>query len=285
VRVETFFDQETSTFTHVVWDEGTGEAAIIDPVLDFDLASGVIATVSAENVAAFADAASLKVRYLLETHVHADHLSAAQFLKNRFRAKLGIGRRIREVQKTLSAIFNLDPARVAAEGVFDLLLREGDELPLGGLKIRVLETPGHTPVCLSYHVGAAVLVGDTLFMPDSGTARCDFPGGDASTLYRSIQKLFRLPKETAVFLCHDYGAGGRRPVACQTTIAEEMADNIHVGGAKSEADYVKMRKERDATLSVPHLLLPAIQVNMRAGKLPPPEANGVSYFKIPVNGF
>ncbi|HXV74484.1 MAG TPA: MBL fold metallo-hydrolase [Sphingomonadales bacterium] len=283
VKVETFFDAATSTFTHVLYDEGAGEAAIIDPVLDFDPAAGRISTASAENVAAFAEKAGLKVRYILETHVHADHLSAAQFLKKRFQAKLGIGHRIREVQKTFSAVFNLDAAQVAADADFDLYLKEEDVLALGSLQVRVIETPGHTPACVSYHVEGAVFTGDTLFMPDSGTARCDFPGGDASRLYRSIQKLFKLPPDTAVYLCHDYGAGGKREVAFRTTIAEEMEKNIHVGGGRSEADFVRMRKERDAALSMPHLLLPAIQANMRAGRLPPPEANGTAYFKIPVN--
>ena len=283
MKVETFFDKATGTFTHVVWDEGTREAAVIDPVLDFDPASGRTGTASAEAVAAFAGQAGLNVRYLLETHVHADHLSAAQFLKTRLRAKLGIGHRIREVQQTFADIFNFDAKELAADEDFDLLLKEGDELALGSRKIRVLATPGHTPACVAYFAGDAVFVGDTLFMPDSGTARCDFPGGDAARLYRSIQKLFRLPKETAVYLCHDYGAGGKRAVAHRTTIAEEMAHNIHVGGGRTEAEYVRMRRERDATLGVPHLLLPAIQVNLRGGKLPRPEANGVSYFKIPVN--
>jgi glyoxylase-like metal-dependent hydrolase (beta-lactamase superfamily II) len=283
VNVETFFDTATSTFTHVVWDENSREAAIIDPVLDFDLAAGRTSTASAEKLATFAEKGGLKVRYVLETHVHADHLSAAQFLKGHFKAKLGIGRRIHEVQKTFAGIFNLDPAAVERDADFDLLVKEGDELPLGTLTIAVLETPGHTPACVSYRVGDAVFVGDTLFMPDSGTARCDFPGGDASTLYRSIQKLFRLPRETKVYLCHDYGAGGKRAVAHRTTIGEEMDGNIHVGGGKSETEYVKMRDARDATLQVPHLLLPAIQVNMRAGKLPPAEANGVAYFKLPIN--
>lgn len=285
MNVETFFHEDTNTFTHLAWDGESGEAAIIDPVLDYDPASGRTATDSAEKVAAFAEGRGLKVKYILETHAHADHLSAAQYLKRRFGAALCIGHRIREVQNTFAGIYNLDAGKIIAEADFDRLLKEGDEFALGALRFRVIETPGHTPACVTYAVDGAAFVGDTLFMPDAGTARCDFPGGDAASLYRSIQKILALPAGTTIYLCHDYGADGARAIACKTSVGEQKKSNIHVGGGKTEAEYVKMRTERDRTLGAPRLLLPSLQVNIRAGKLPPPEGNGTAYLKIPLNRF
>lgn len=285
MKVKTFFHNDTSTFTHLAWDEESAEAAVIDPVLDFDPASGTTGTDSVGEVAAFAEKQGLNVKYILETHAHADHLSAAQYLKRRFGAELCIGRRIREVQKTFAEIYNLDAKKVIAEADFDRLLKEGDELTLGNLVVRVIETPGHTPACVSYVTDGAAFVGDTLFMPDSGTARCDFPGGDAATLYRSIQKILALPADTVLYLCHDYGAGGKREVAARTSVREQKKRNIHVGNGKAEAEYVKMRQARDRTLGMPRLLLPALQVNIRAGKLPQPEEGGTACLKIPLNRF
>lgn len=285
MKVKTFFHDDTSTFTHLAWDEESAEAAVIDPVLDFDPASGTTGTDSVGEVAAFAEKQGLNVKYILETHAHADHLSAAQYLKRRFGAELCIGRRIREVQKTFAEIYNLDAKKVIAEADFDRLLKEGDELTLGNLVVRVIETPGHTPACVSYVTDGAAFVGDTLFMPDSGTARCDFPGGDAATLYRSIQKILALPADTVLYLCHDYGAGGKREVAARTSVREQKKRNIHVGNGKAEAEYVKMRQARDRTLGMPRLLLPALQVNIRAGKLPQPEEGGTACLKIPLNRF
>ena len=265
-NVHSFFDPDTYTITHVVWDAATGEAAVIDPVLDFDPETGETATASAEKAADFVEAKGLKTQYILETHVHADHLTASQYLRQRLGGKLAISRRIGEVQEAFCKLLNLDLADVQKTADFDLYLKDGDALPLGGLAIEVMETPGHTPACLTYIADGAAFVGDTLFMPDSGTARCDFPGGDAATLYRSIQKVLALPDETTLYMCHDYGNEGAREIARQTTVAGEKAGNAHAG--VGEAEYVKLRKARDQTLTEPRLLWQSIQVNMRAGRVP-----------------
>ncbi len=282
--VKAFFDPCTNTITYVVADPATGCAAVIDPVLDFDPASGRTGTGGADRVIAHVRDRGLTVEWILETHAHADHLSAAQHLRERLGGAVAIGAGIVAVQRTFAALFNLSD--VATDGSqFDRLLDDGEGLALGELEIEVLHTPGHTPACVSYRVGDAVFVGDTLFMPDSGTARCDFPGGDASVLYRSIQRLLALPAETRLFVCHDYGADGVREVAWETTVGEERARNIHVGGGAREDDFVRMRRARDETLAVPRLILPALQVNIRAGRLPEPEDNGTRYLKLPLDCF
>ena len=282
-EVQSFFDEATHTITHLVHDPATGVAAIVDPVLDYDHASGRVSTRSADALLAAANEKGLKIEWILETHAHADHLTAAPYLKSKTSAKVGIGAFIREVQHIFRPVFGLDD--VSGEGSeFDHLFEEAEVFRLGALEVEVMHTPGHTPACVSYRVGDAVFVGDTLFMPDYGTARADFPGGSAQTLYRSIQRLLALPPSTRVFLCHDYPVPGRSEAAFETTIAAQRRQNIHVHEGTSEAEFVAMRSSRDATLAAPHLLLPSIQVNIRAGKLPPPEANGTRYLKIPLRG-
>ena len=279
--IRAFFDEPTNTITYLVADPATGDAAIIDPVLDYDHRSGRTGVESADRVLAAAAAAGLKVTWILETHAHADHLSAAPYLKQRTGANTGIGEHIRDVQRIFRPVFNLTD--VSGDGSeFDRLFRDGERFPLGSLEVEVLHTPGHTPACVSYRIGDAVFVGDTLFMPDYGTARADFPGGDATTLYRSIRKLLALPPQTRLFLCHDYKPAGRDHHSWETTVGEERASNVHVGGDVSEQDFVAMRRARDATLAAPTLLLPSIQVNVRAGRLPAAESNGVRYLKIPM---
>lgn len=281
-RVRAFFHEPTSTVSYLVWDEATKRGAIIDSALDFDQKSGRTDTRSAQEILAAVKAEGVTIDWLLETHAHADHLSAAPFLKQATGAPIVIGEHIQAVQKVFKDIFNLD--HVSADGrPFDKLVSDGDMLPLGEMEIKVMHTPGHTPACVSYVIGDAVFVGDTLFMPDYGTARADFPGGDARTLYRSIQKLFALPGDTRVFLCHDYKAPGRNEYKWLTTIDEERAKNVHLANGVSEDAFVAMREARDKTLEAPTLLLPSIQVNIQAGYLPPPESNGVAYLKIPVN--
>ncbi len=281
MRIRSFFDQATSTFTHLIWDSATGDAAVIDPVLDFDYKSGSTGTTSADAVIAALDSLGLRLHYILETHAHADHVSAAPYLKAQCGGKVVIGRHITTVQEVFKKVFNLDD--LTPDGAqFDLLVDEGDELKLGNLIIRVMNTPGHTPACVSYHVGDAVFIGDTLFSPAAGSARADFPGGDAHTLYQSVTRLFSLPEDTRLFLCHDYPAPDVAPVAC-TTVAEQKLNNIHFQG--EEMDYIKMRTARDATLDMPMLILPSIQINIRAGAFPAPENNGVSYLKLPLNQF
>ena len=281
--VQSFFDEATFTATHVVHDPVSRQAAIIDPVLDFDPASGRTRTASAEAVAAYVETQGLGVAMLMETHAHADHLSAAPWLQARLGGRIVIGREIVTVQKTFGDLFN-EPASFARDGSqFDLLLDDGDDLVLGTIKGTALHVPGHTPACMAYVFGDALFVGDTLFMPDYGTARTDFPGGDAATLYRSIRRLLQLPAATRVFLCHDYGASDRAAFAWETSIGDERLHNIHVHDRIEEAEFVAMRQTRDATLTMPRLMLPSVQVNMRAGHLPDAEANGVSYLKLPVN--
>jgi glyoxylase-like metal-dependent hydrolase (beta-lactamase superfamily II) len=281
--VKTFFDEPTFTASHVVHDPATKAAAIIDSVLDFDNASGRTATKSADEIIAHVKTQGLKVEWILETHVHADHLSAAPYLKKHLGGKIGIGSNIRTVQKTFGDIFNVEPEFRRDGSQFDALFDDGATFKIGAMDARVIWTPGHTPACLTYVIGDAAFVGDTLFMPDYGTARCDFPGGDAATLYRSIQKIFALPDATRLFMCHDYKAPGRDHYAWETTVKDERDWNVHVGRGVSEADFVKMRNARDKTLAMPRLILPSVQINMRAGELPPPDSNGVRYLKLPLN--
>lgn len=280
-HIQAFFDAATNTVSYLVSDPETRCAAIIDPVLDYDHRSGKAATTSADRILDAARAGGLTVSWILETHAHADHLSAAAYLHGRTHAPVAIGEHIREVQTIFQRVFNLDD--ISGDGSeFDRLFADGDIFMLGQLPVEVLYTPGHTPACVSYRIGDAVFVGDTLFMPDYGTARADFPGGSAATLYRSIRRLLALPPQTRLFLCHDYKAPGRDHYVWETTVGEERAESVHVHDGVSEAEFVAMRQKRDATLPAPTLLLPSIQVNIRAGRLPAPEANGVPYLKIPV---
>jgi glyoxylase-like metal-dependent hydrolase (beta-lactamase superfamily II) len=280
-RIQSFFDEATFTATHVVSCPVTREAAIIDSVFDYDPRSGRTGTASADRVAAYVREQGLAVRWHLETHAHADHLSAAPYLKQQLGGTIGIGGRIRDVQKVFKGIFNAQD--MATDGSpFGHLFEDGETFHVGELEARVMATPGHTPACVSYVVGDDVFVGDTLFMPDYGSARCDFPGGDARTLYRSIRKLLSLPPHTRLHLAHDYMPGGRQ-ARWDTTVAEQRANNIHLHDGVSEDEFVAMRTARDKTLSMPALMLPSVQVNARAGQLPPPEANGMRYLKIPLN--
>lgn len=281
-KVDTFFDKRTSNACHVVSCPETGQAAVIDSVLGYDAASGRTDTEHADSVIAYIRENGLTVAWILETHVHADHLTAAPYLKENLGGRTGIGTGIRQVQETFCTLFNA-PDCVTDGSQFDHLFADGEAFEIGKLAGEVLHTPGHTPACVTYHIGDCVFTGDTLFMPDSGSARCDFPGGDAHQLYRSIQRILALPPETRMFINHDYGAGGTRDHAWITTVGEQKASNTHVGGGTSEDDYVSMRVERDATLAVPALLMPSVQVNMRAGAMPPPEDNGTRYLKIPID--
>lgn len=281
--IQAFFDEPSKTVTYLVIDPKTRDAAVIDPVLDYDHASGKASVKSADAVLARVAAENCRVRYVLETHVHADHLSGAPYIKLKTGAAVVIGERIREVQAIFRPVFNaLDVSGSGAE--FDRLVKDGEKLPLGNHEIEVIATPGHTPACVSYKIGDAVFVGDTLFMPDYGTARADFPGGNAAALYGSIKKLLALPPETRLFMCHDYlPKDGRKQYVWETTVDAEKASNIHVHDGVSETDFVQMRESRDKTLSAPALLMPSIQVNMRAGKLPPADSNGVHYIKVPIS--
>ena len=280
--VRAFFDDATFTVTYLVTDPATGRAAIVDPTLDFDAKSGRTSTRSADAVVEAARAAGVTVEWILETHVHADHLTAAQRLRAATGAKVGIGARIVDVQRTFKPIFGASD--LATDGTqFDRLFGDGDRFALGTMPVEVMATPGHTPACVTYRIGDAMFVGDTLFMPDFGTARTDFPGGDAATLYRSIHRILAQPPATRIFVGHDYKAPGRDRYAWETTVAEERAHNIHVRDGIGEADFVRMRTERDAKLAMPTLILPAIQVNIRAGNFPPPDADGQVYLKLPVD--
>lgn len=280
--VQAFFDPATFTASYLVSDPATGVAAIIDPVLDFEPKAARLSTASADALLDAVKARGLTLAYVLETHAHADHLSAADYIRKKTGAKIVIGARIVEVQKTFIPVFE---AEVAADGaVFDVLMNEGDTLPLGELSIGALHTPGHTPACLTYRIGDAAFVGDTLFMPDYGTARADFPGGDAATLYRSIRKVLALPPETRIFVGHDYLPEGRADYRWETTVAEERARNIHAHDGVEEADFVALRQARDATLAAPTLILPSLQVNIRAGALPDPTPAGNVFLRIPVSG-
>ena len=281
--VRAFFDKATNTISYLVSDPAAGAAVVIDPVLDYDAAAVRTSTASADAILAAAADQGLRIERVLETHAHADHLSAAHYIREKTGARIGVGRRITEVQKTFADLFDTDD--VTADGaVFDDLFDDGDRFAIAGLEGEVIHTPGHTPACVSYHIGDAVFVGDTLFMPDYGTARTDFPGGDAATLYRSIQRILTLPDGTRLFVGHDYlPETGRKTFAWETTVGEERRANIHIGGGVSEADFVARRTERDASLDVPRLILPSLQVNIRAGDLPPPEASGKRFLKFPVN--
>ena len=280
-RVHAQFDEATHTVSYVVWDPATRRAAIIDPVLDYDHRTGRVSHRSADDLLGFVADQGLSVDWVLETHAHADHLSAAPYLKEKTGAPIGIGARITEVQRTFAPVFGRDD--VSGDGrEFDRLFRDGETITIGGLQVEVMHTPGHTPACVSYRIGEAVFVGDTLFMPDYGTARADFPGGDARTLYRSIHRLLALPDATRLYLCHDYKAPGRDHFAWETTVGEEKTRNIHVGGGVDEASFVAMREARDATLAAPVLLLPSLQVNIRAGRLPDPDRDGRRFLKIPL---
>lgn len=283
IRIDSFFHADTSTFTYLLTDKATGQAAIIDPVLDFDQKSGRTSTSFIDDILAQVAQQSLTLKYVLETHAHADHLTAADYIRQHSNAQIVIGADIRQVQGTFKKIFNEDERFVADGRQFDQLVSDGDRLPLGDSNIDVLATPGHTPACVSYRVNQQdVFVGDTLFMPDVGTARCDFPGGDAATLYQSVQRLLSLPDTTVLHLCHDYPPS-ERPVCSAVTVAEQRADNIHVKAGISETDFIQMRTERDAGLDMPRLILPSLQVNIRAGAFPQAEENGVAYLKLPLN--
>ena len=280
-RIEAFFDNATNTVSYLVSDPGTGKAVVIDPVLDYDHKSGEVDTASAEKILAAARDQGLTIEWALETHAHADHLSGAPFIKGKVGAKIGIGEHIKDVQRIFRPVFNATDLKTDGSD-FDHLFADGETIQVGGLEIEVIYTPGHTPADISYKIADAVFVGDTLFMPDFGTARADFPGGDAHRLFGSIQKLLSLPDETRLFMCHDYKAPGRDHYAWETTVKAQREANVHVGGGRSESDFVEMRQTRDATLAAPVLLLPSIQVNIRAGRFPPAESNGVHYLTIPV---
>lgn len=281
--VDSFFDEATNTVSHIVADPASGKAAIVDSVLDFDPASGRTRTDSADRLIAHVKANRLTVEWVLETHIHADHLSAAPYLLEKLGGKLAVGAAIAQVQHTFGDLFNAEPGFARDGSQFHHLFQDNETFRLGGIEARAIHTPGHTPACMTYVIGDAAFVGDTLFMPDYGTARCDFPGGDARQLYRSIRKIFALTPQTRLFLCHDYKAPGRDEYRWETSVAEERASNIHVHDGVTEEDFVAMRTARDATLSMPRLILPSVQVNMRAGHFPPAEENGVSYLKLPLN--
>ncbi|OMW25166.1 MBL fold metallo-hydrolase [Burkholderia pseudomallei] len=292
MTVEGFFDPATCTISYLLFDSGSGECALIDSVLDYDPKSGRTRTASADQLIARVAALGARVRWLLETHVHADHLSAAPYLKTRVGGEIAIGRHVTRVQDVFGKLFNAPPALASDGSQFDRLLDDGDTLALGALSIRAMHTPGHTPACMTYVVteahaahdarDAAAFVGDTLFMPDYGTARCDFPGGDARSLYRSIRKVLSLPPATRLYMCHDYQPNGRA-IQYASTVADELRENVHIREGVTEDDFVAMRTARDATLDMPVLMLPSVQVNMRAGRLPEPEDNGVRYLKIPLD--
>jgi glyoxylase-like metal-dependent hydrolase (beta-lactamase superfamily II) len=282
-QVHGIFDPLTWTVTYVVYEKYGSSCAIIDSVLDYDPKSGRTWHTSADKVIDFVQSNDLRVAWILETHAHADHLSAADYLRQKLGGRIAIGAHITQVQKVFKELFNLEALFHVDGSQFDQLLHSEETIQIGALEGRVLFVPGHTPACVAYQIGDAVFVGDTLFMPDVGTARCDFPGGDARTLYASVQKILSLPEDTRLFMCHDYPPGNARPVAFESTVAAQRAHNIHVHEGINEAQFVAIRTQRDATLDMPVLILPAIQLNIRAGAMPPPENNGVSYFKIPIN--
>ena len=281
-QVKSFYDSATFTFTYVVYDRDGGHAAVIDPVLDYDAASACTSTASADRVLAFVREHGLTVDWLLETHAHADHVTAAAYLKRETGAKIAIGRGITQVQERFKALFGLEPEFATDGSQFDRLFVDGDTFRIGELEARAIATPGHTDDSLTYLVGDAAFVGDTVFAPETGTARADFPGGDARKLYRSIRTLFELPPDTRLFLCHDYPPAEREARA-QSSLDEQKQRNVHVGGEADEEAFVKMRTERDAGLAAPKLILPALQINIRAGELPPPDANGIRYLRLPLN--
>jgi len=282
-EVKSFFDKETNTVSYLLKQPGSDTCVVIDPVLDFDPAAGRTSTVSADRVLSYVHEHGLEVAWVLETHAHADHLSAAAYVQSKTGCKIGTGRLITEVQATFKQIYGLGDEFVADGSQFDRLFDEGDVLETGGLSIDVMHTPGHTPSCVTFVAGDAAFVGDTLFMPDYGTARTDFPGGDAATLYRSVRRILSLPSETRIFLCHDYKAPGRDEFKWETTVGEQRANNVHVHDGVSERQFVDFRTEKDSTLGMPKLILPSIQVNIRAGQMPPADESGVVFLKIPVN--
>ena len=282
-EVKSFFDPDTFTVSYVVLDPATKHAAVIDSVLDYYAASGRTKTRSADAVIDYVRKAGLTIDWILETHVHADHLSAAPYIKSELGGTIGIGEHVRAVQDVFGELFDAGPGFARDGSQFDHLFKDGERFAIGTIEAEAIWTPGHTPACMVYHIGDVAMVGDTLFMPDFGTARCDFPGGDAATLFRSVHKIFALPDETRLFMCHDYMAPGREVFKWETTVAEEKVSNIHIKAGTTEAEFVKMRTDRDATLSMPALILPSVQVNMSAGHLPEPSANGRRYLKIPLN--
>ena len=281
--VTAFFDDPTNTVSYIVKDPSGRACAIIDSVLDFNHASGTTDTKSADAIISHVKEHGLDVAWILESHVHADHLSAAPYLQEQLGGKIGIGHNITIVQDTFGKVFNEGTAFQRDGSQFDQLFKEGDSLHIGQLRGDVLQTPGHTPACLTFVIGDAAFVGDTLFMPDFGTARCDFPGGSAQDLYASIQKILALPDETRIFVGHDYKAPGREEFAWETTVGAQKAANVHIGGARSENDFVEMREARDATLAMPRLIIPSLQVNMRAGNMPEPDEQGDIFLKVPIN--
>ena len=281
--VKAFFDESTNTFSYVVWDPATRKAAVIDSVLDYDAVSGRTHRDSANALVDFVKAQALEVEWVIDTHVHADHLSAAPYVQSVLGGKLAIGEHIRDVQETFGKIFNAGSDFARDGSQFDHLFKDGEHYRVGTIEAVAMHTPGHTPACMTHVIGDAAFVGDTLFMPDYGTARCGFSGGDARTLYRSIQRIFALPDDIRIFLCHDYKTSDRDTFVHETTVGDERRSNIHVREGTDEEAFVRMRRTRDATLSMPRLLLPSVQVNMRAGQFPPAEANGTSYLKIPLD--
>jgi len=281
-EVKSFYDPATFTFTYVVYDSDGGRAAVVDPVLDYDAATARTSTASADRVLEFLRERGLTVDWILETHAHADHLSAAAHLKHETGAKVAIGRGITQVQERFKSLFGLEAAFAIDGSQFDRLFADGDTFAIGEIEARVIATPGHTDDSLTYVVGDAAFIGDTLFAPETGTARADFPGGDARKLYRSIRRLFDLPEQTRLFLCHDYPPAERAAHA-QTSLEDQRQRNVHVGGQADEESFVKLRTARDANLAAPKLILPALQVNIRAGELPPPDTNGIRYLRLPLN--
>ncbi len=281
--VKAFFDNATNTVSYIVREPEGRACAIIDSVLDFDHAAGRTNTASADAIIEYIRQEDLKTEWILESHVHADHLSAAPYLQEKLGGKIGIGQNITVIQDTFGKVFNEGTEFQRDGSQFDALFEDGDSLHIGQMRADVLHTPGHTPACLTYVIGDAAFVGDTLFMPDFGTARCDFPGGSSTDLYASIQRILALPDETRIFVGHDYKASGRDEYAWETTVGEQKALNVHIGAGKSVADFVAMRDARDATLSMPRLILPSLQVNMRAGQMPPPDDQGDVYLKVPIN--
>ena len=279
--VKAFFDKDTYTVTYVVADKDTNICAIIDSVLDYDQASGRTSTASADEVINYINKNGYKCDWILETHVHADHLSAAPYLKSKIGGKSAIGENVKTVQSTFGPVFNAGGSFAKDGSQFDHLFKDGETFKIGNLDGKILHTPGHTPACISYVIDGSCFVGDTMFMPDFGTARCDFPGGDASQLYDSMQRILSLPDDTILYMCHDYGPGGR-DYEWVTSVKEQKEKNIHLAG-KSREEYIEARTKRDAELSMPQLILPSVQVNMRAGDMPPADENGMTYIKIPID--
>lgn len=280
MQIQHFFEEQTSSLSYVV--HAGGDAVVIDPVRDYDPKNARTGWASAEQIAAYIDAEGLRVHYVIDTHAHADHLSAMPFFRERYGARTVTGARMGEIQRVFRDIYNLGADFAVDASQFDVLVDEGDRLAFGALSVEALHTPGHTPAHMSWKIGDAVFVGDTLFMPDYGSARCDFPGGSAEQLYDSIQRIYAMPDDTRLFMCHDYRPGGR-PLAFETTVGEQKRSNVQINARTTKAEYVAFRKEKDASLPAPVLILPSLQVNIRAGELPPPEDNGVSYLKIPLN--